>query len=60
LPVVLSLIVNESKFFEGVPIVPILQLQDFLNHLPTCTDSLFCISLDSTEAPVSRQKKLVD
>jgi Holliday junction resolvase-like predicted endonuclease len=60
LPVVLSLIVDESKFFEGVPIVPILQLQDFLNHLPTCTDSLFCINSNSAKAPASRQKKLVD
>jgi Holliday junction resolvase-like predicted endonuclease len=60
LPVVLSLIVDESKFFGGVPIVPILQLQDFLNHLPTCTDSLFCINSNSAKAPISRQKKLVD
>jgi Holliday junction resolvase-like predicted endonuclease len=60
LPVVLSLIVDESKFFEGVPIVPILQLQDFLNHLPTCTDSLFCINSNSAKTSMNRQKKLVD
>jgi Holliday junction resolvase-like predicted endonuclease len=60
LPVVLSLIVDESKFFEGVPIVPILQLQDFLNHLPTCTDSLFCINSNSAETPMSHQKKLAE
>jgi Holliday junction resolvase-like predicted endonuclease len=60
LPVVLSLIVEESKFFGGVPIVPILQLQDFLNHLPTWTDSLFCINSNSAKAPKSHQKKLAD
>ena len=60
LPVVLSLIVDEFKFFEGVPIVPILQLQDFLNHLPASTDSLFYINSNNAKAPMSRQKKLVE
>ncbi len=34
LPVVLSLMPSTIKFREKVPIVPILQLQDFLNQLP--------------------------
>jgi hypothetical protein len=34
-PVVLSLVIGKFKFLEGVPIVPILQLQNFLNQLPT-------------------------
>jgi hypothetical protein len=59
-PVVLSLIVEKSKFFEGVPIVPILQLQDFLNYLPTSTDSMVCIDSGDVHVQSGRQKKLVD
>ena len=43
LPVIISLVVNESKFDQCVPIVPILQLQDFLTNLPTNRDSLLCL-----------------
>jgi Holliday junction resolvase-like predicted endonuclease len=39
-PAVLSLIVGRLKFEDDVPIVPILQLQDFLNELPAHVDSL--------------------
>jgi len=39
-PTVLSLIPSTFKFYEKVPIVPILQLQDFINQLPVCTESL--------------------
>ncbi|MBT0159167.1 YraN family protein [Candidatus Bathyarchaeota archaeon A05DMB-2] len=39
-PAVLSLIHGSFKFYEQVPIVPVLQLQDFLNKLPAYTDSL--------------------
>jgi Holliday junction resolvase-like predicted endonuclease len=59
-PVVLSLIVEKSKFFEGVPIVPILQLQDFLNYLPATTGSVVCIDSTSVHAKAGRQKKLMD
>jgi len=34
LPVILSLVPASSKFYNGVPIVPILQLQNFLDELP--------------------------
>ena len=34
IPVILSLVPASSKFCNGVPIVPILQLQNFLNELP--------------------------
>jgi len=39
-PVVLSLTAGRFKFYNDVPIVPILQLQDFLNQLPAYANSL--------------------
>jgi Holliday junction resolvase-like predicted endonuclease len=39
-PAVLSLIQGSFKFYEQVPIVPVLQLQDFLAQVPAYTDSL--------------------
>jgi Holliday junction resolvase-like predicted endonuclease len=39
-PVILSLIPSSSKFHEGVPVVPVLQLQDFLIQLPAYVASL--------------------
>ena len=60
LPVIISLIVNESKFDQGVPIVPILQLQDFLTNLPTSTGSLLGISSRDTKFQTSHQKKIVE
>jgi len=40
IPVILSIIPCAFKFYGSVPIVPILQLQDFLNQLPACTGTL--------------------
>lgn len=40
LPVVLSLVPGPLKFYSKVPIVPILQLQNFLNELPAHVTSL--------------------
>ncbi len=40
IPAVLSLIESKSRFYDDVPIVPILKLQDFLNQLPAYADSL--------------------
>ncbi|MEM3000486.1 MAG: nuclease-related domain-containing protein [Candidatus Bathyarchaeia archaeon] len=39
-PVVLSLMQARFKFYNNVPIVPVLQLQDFLSQLPAYTESL--------------------
>jgi Holliday junction resolvase-like predicted endonuclease len=39
-PVVLVLIPGSFKFYDKVPIVPVLQLQDFLTQLPACIESL--------------------
>jgi Holliday junction resolvase-like predicted endonuclease len=39
-PAILSLIQSSFKFYDEVPIVPVLQLQDFLTQLPAYTDSL--------------------
>jgi len=40
IPVVLSLFSSRFKFYDNVPVVSILQLQDFLNQLPAYADSL--------------------
>ena len=40
IPMVLSLFPAPLKFYRNTPVVPILQLQDFLNELPAHIDSL--------------------
>jgi Holliday junction resolvase-like predicted endonuclease len=40
IPTVLSLTQGHFKFYDMVPIVPVLQLQDFLSQLPAYTESL--------------------
>jgi Holliday junction resolvase-like predicted endonuclease len=40
LPVILSLIPSSFKFYYDVPVVPVLQLQDFLMQLPAQVESL--------------------
>jgi Holliday junction resolvase-like predicted endonuclease len=40
IPAILSLTVGNVKFFDAVPVVPILQLRDFLDQLPVHVDSL--------------------
>jgi Holliday junction resolvase-like predicted endonuclease len=39
-PVILSLFPSSFKFYDNVPVVPVLQLQDFLFQLPTQVESL--------------------
>jgi Holliday junction resolvase-like predicted endonuclease len=39
-PVILSLIPSSAKFYDDVPVVPVLQLQDFLIQLPAQVESL--------------------
>jgi hypothetical protein len=39
-PIILSLIPGSFKFVNDVPVVPVLQFQDFLNQLPLQVDSL--------------------
>lgn len=39
-PAILTLVPASFKFYDKVPIVPVLQLQDFLNQLPAHTESL--------------------
>ena len=41
-PVIISLIPFSSKFLEGIPIVPVLQMQNFINQLPLNIESLWC------------------
>ena len=43
-PVVISLVPCAYKFYYQVPIVPILQLQDFITQLPAYTPELKVIS----------------
>jgi Holliday junction resolvase-like predicted endonuclease len=40
IPAILSLAVGNLKFLDTVPVVPILQLRDFLDQLPAYADSL--------------------
>jgi len=40
IPIILSLIPSDFKFYENVPIVPILQLRNFLDEAPAYTESL--------------------
>jgi len=40
IPVILSLIPSSFKFYDNVPVVPVLQLQDFLIQLPAHVGSL--------------------
>lgn len=40
IPAVLSLIPSAYKFYQKVPVVPVLQLQDFISQLPAYTESL--------------------
>ena len=40
IPVILSLVPGSFKFYKETPIVPILQLQNFLSELPAHTDTL--------------------
>ena len=40
IPTVLSLIPSAYKFYDNVPVVPVLQLQDFICQLPAYTDDL--------------------
>jgi Holliday junction resolvase-like predicted endonuclease len=40
IPVILSLIPSSLKFYDNVPVVPVLQLQEFLAQLPAQVESL--------------------
>jgi Holliday junction resolvase-like predicted endonuclease len=40
IPAILTLVPVSFKFYDKVPIVPVLQLQDFLSQLPAYTESL--------------------
>jgi Holliday junction resolvase-like predicted endonuclease len=40
LPSVLSLIPSSFKFYDRVPVVPVLQLQDFISQLPAYVETL--------------------
>ena len=39
-PIILSLVEGTSKFYKGIPIVPVLKLQDFLTQLPAYATEL--------------------
>ncbi len=40
IPAVLSLIQSPFKFYEKVPVVPVLQFQDFISQLPAYTETI--------------------
>lgn len=39
-PAILSLVSGKFKFYDNVPVVPVLQLQDFINQLPAYINAL--------------------
>jgi Holliday junction resolvase-like predicted endonuclease len=41
IPAILSLITGTLKFYDSVPVISILQLKDFLYHIPANVDSCF-------------------
>ena len=49
IPVILSLVIGRSKFYDNVPVVPILQLQDFIHQLPAYVDNLRFFRLNLCE-----------
>lgn len=49
IPVVMSLTPGPFKFYAGVPIVPVLQVQDFINELPMQGHLLRSFSQNATE-----------
>lgn len=42
IPLILSLVSSPFKFYKKTPVVPILQLQDFINELPAYADTFMC------------------
>jgi Holliday junction resolvase-like predicted endonuclease len=48
IPVILSLTVSRFKFYDNVPIVPVLQVQDFLQQLPALAYSVELHSIEKT------------
>jgi Holliday junction resolvase-like predicted endonuclease len=49
-PVVLSLMQGETKFYEKVPIVSVLQLQDFVDRLPAYSHMIYQITKTKEES----------
>ncbi len=45
IPIILSLVPGPLKFYNNLPIVPILQLRNFLNELPICIEELKSFSI---------------
>ena len=45
-PIILSLLPSRLKFYDNVPIVSVLQLQDFLTQVPAYVESLKCFTKD--------------
>jgi hypothetical protein len=59
LPVILSLTTGQTKFHEGVPIVPVTGFQDFLLQLPAYADSLVWIRPRGALESFFNQKSLL-
>lgn len=54
MPAILSLMPSSFKFYEDVPVIPVLQLQDFLSQLPAYSTSLRYFSKKFTHLPHER------
>jgi hypothetical protein len=46
IPAILSLLYGNQKFYNKVPVIPILKLQDFIIHFPAYTESLKHFSIE--------------
>jgi Holliday junction resolvase-like predicted endonuclease len=56
IPIVMSLVPGPYRFYNDVPIVPVLQLQDFINELPLEVVSLTHL----TKKPIRLERNLTD
>lgn len=55
IPAVLSLMPSSFKFYDEVPVVPVLQMQDFLNQMPMYIESLKSFSKRFNKLPISKK-----
>ena len=52
IPLILSLVPGPFKFYKKTPIVPIMQLQNFLSELPAHTDTLMCFNWEKLKSAI--------
>ena len=58
MPLILSLVPGPRRFFNAVPVVPILQLQDFISEVEVELDSLRHIDIKIEQVSVRIDRML--